>query len=182
EEEQVRSAFRFAREVREDLVLILAPRHPHRAEEVGELCRRHELGLVRHSDGERCNSETSVLLLDTMGELLYFYAVSDIAFVGGSLVPVGGHNLMEAALLGLPVIMGPHLDNIDDIAALFLEEDALCLVNDKQELSKELAELCSDDARRSRLAANGERVIEENRGALDRVEALIEDALNDRSH
>lgn len=177
EEEQVLSAFESARVACENLLLVLAPRHPHRADQVAELCNSRGLPVVRHSSGESCDSDTSVLLLDTMGELLCFYAVSDIAFVGGSLVPVGGHNLMEAAQVGVPVLMGPHLDNIEDIAAMFVEGDAMCLVDNEQDLSKNLARLCRDEGERTRLAANGERVVAANRGALDRVETLIEDLL-----
>ncbi len=93
------------------------PRHPERFAGVHELCRREGFATVRRSGGEPVARATQVLLGDTMGELLFLYALADIAFVGGSLVPNGGHNLLEPAALGKPVFAGPHLFNFLDIAA-----------------------------------------------------------------
>lgn len=176
EEQRVLSAFDRVRTQYPDLLLVLAPRHPHRSEEVERLCEGAGHRVIRHSTDEPVGNETSVLLLDTMGELLYFYALGDMAFIGGSLVPVGGHNIMEAACVGVPVIMGPHLRNIDDIAALFLAGDGMRLVHDADELAGELINLCASSAERQRLVTNARQVVEANRGALESVQKLIEQA------
>lgn len=177
EETQVLSAFESARVSRPDLLLVLAPRHPHRCDEVQALCEAANHRVIRHSADQVVDSETSVLLLDTMGELLYFYALGDIAFIGGSLVPVGGHNLMEAACVGVPILMGPYLHNIDDIAALFIEGEGMRLVHGPNELAEEITRLCATPGEREKLVANASKIVADNRGALDRVERLIEDAI-----
>ncbi|MCZ7018889.1 3-deoxy-D-manno-octulosonic acid transferase, partial [Salmonella enterica] len=99
-------------------LLILVPRHPERFNAVFELCRREGFATVRRSSGEAVNAATQVMLGDTMGELLFLYALADTAFVGGSLVPNGGHNLLEPAALAKPVLSGPHLFNFLEISAL----------------------------------------------------------------
>ena len=160
---------------RKDILLVLAPRHPHRADEVDQLCRNRGLEVVRHSTGADCSARTRVLLLDTMGELMYFYKIADVSFVGGSLVPVGGHNPMEPASLSVPVIMGPHLHNIDDIAANFQEAGGMLVVDSGPALGKALRQLFEDDGMRRELVANADRVMAAGRGALDRVLALIDE-------
>ena len=117
--------------------------------------------------------DTTVFLLDTMGELTYFYGVADIAIVGGSLVPVGGHNLMEAVAASVPVIMGPHLENIDDIAAMFREAGGLRIVNDAQHLEEELSSLVNSDVKRQELTESATRVLNANKGALEKVQKII---------
>ncbi len=166
------------------LLLVLAPRHPHRCDEVSNLVTRQfeETGaLIRHSDSISCRDETKVLLLDTMGELIYFYGSSDIAIVGGSLVPVGGHNMMEPALAGTPIIMGKHLENFADIAALFLEKGGLTIVQNTAELRDQLHRLIQSPSERETQVRQARAVLEENRGALDLVEKLILDRLQQPS-
>ena len=109
---------------------------------------------------------TTVLLIDTMGELGYFYGVSDLAFVGGSLANVGGHNLMEAAIAGVPVFMGPHLQNIEDITALFEEKNAMIVVRDAAELAEKLSQYSLDANSREHMKMNADQVLRENQGAL----------------
>lgn len=179
EEEQVLDAAARARVRYPRLLTIVAPRHPHRCDDVQSLCEARGHLVVRHSAGIACAEETSILLLDTMGELLYFYAVSDVAFIGGSLVPVGGHNLMEAAALGTPVVMGPHLDNVDDIADLFMAARAMSIVNNGDELGDRLVSLLSDQSLREQVASNAMQVVTSNRGALDRVERLVREMAGD---
>ncbi len=162
------------------LLLILAPRHPHRSDEVSSLVTRYYkdcAALAKCSDGISCGDETKVLLLDTMGELIYFYGASDIAIVGGSLVPIGGHNLMEPALAGTPIIMGKHLENFADIAALFHEKGGLTIVANTTELRDQLHRLIQSPSEREAQVRQARAVLDENRGALDQVEKLILDGL-----
>jgi 3-deoxy-D-manno-octulosonic-acid transferase len=155
------------------LLLILAPRHPHRSDEVALLVRKEGETVLRHSEDKKCTEDTTVLLLDKMGELIYFYGISDVAIVGGSLMPVGGHNLMEAANAQVPVIMGPHLENIEDIASMFIDNAGMRIAHDAAELDAALSSLVYSVDERKRQIARANDVLEKNRGALDRVEDLI---------
>ena len=115
-----------------------------------------------------------VLLVDTMGELAAFYGQADAAFVGGTLVPVGGHNLLEPAALGLPVISGPHNFNAEEIAEMFVNVGAATVVHDAAELTNELVRHLEDAELRARVGAAGRKTVEENRGALERLLALVD--------
>ena len=121
--------------------------------------------------------ECEVLLLDTLGELPEFYAAADVAFVGGSLVPVGGHNLLEPAALGVPVLAGPALFSAPDVAAALRDAGALNIVQDAVGLAGALVALLGAPAERARAAAAGRAVIEANRGALERLLGLVESLL-----
>ena len=118
--------------------------------------------------------EARVLLVDTVGELAALYAAVDVAFVGGSLVPVGGHNLLEPAALAVPVITGPFQANGQEIAQLLLREGGAIQVADGRELAEVLRQLVGDPARREEVGANARRVVDENRGSALRVLELIE--------
>ncbi|MFK3793681.1 lipid IV(A) 3-deoxy-D-manno-octulosonic acid transferase [Pseudomonas piscis] len=150
-------------------LLILVPRHPERFDSVFELCRQQELATVRRSSGELVTPATSVLLGDTMGELLFLYALADSAFVGGSLVANGGHNLLEPAALAKPVISGPHLFNFLEIAAMLREAGALQEVDDAQGLAVVVQSLFElpQDARK--MGEAGLAVMRSNQGALQRL-------------
>ncbi|WP_409297624.1 lipid IV(A) 3-deoxy-D-manno-octulosonic acid transferase [Pseudomonas sp. KCJK8993] len=150
-------------------LLILVPRHPERFDSVFELCRQQEQATVRRSSGEWVTPATSVLLGDTMGELLFLYALADSAFVGGSLVANGGHNLLEPAALAKPVISGPHLFNFLEIAAMLREAGALQEVDDAQGLAVAVQSLFElpQDARK--MGEAGLAVMRANQGALQRL-------------
>jgi len=123
EEEAALEAHKLVRSAHPEALLVLVPRHPNRFNDVAEVIRNSGVRFVRRSretDAEVPLSAIDVLLVDTLGELLDFYAASDVAFVGGSLVPVGGHNLLEPAALGLPILTGPHNFNSEDIARLLI--------------------------------------------------------------
>ena len=154
-----------------DAVLVLAPRHQRRFQEVAELLDGQGLRWLRHSTGD--TREVDVVLLDTIGELEQFYAAADAAFVGGSLVPVGGHNLLEPAALGVATLTGPHQHGAPDVARLLQAAGGLLMVRDASELAVALSGLFDDGAARARLAAAGKAVVEANRGALSRVLALV---------
>jgi 3-deoxy-D-manno-octulosonic-acid transferase len=154
-------------------VLVLVPRHPQRFDAIRSLLTSRGVRFVTRSSGASFKAEDSVLLVDTLGELLAFYAASDIAFVGGSLVPIGGHNLLEPAALGVPVIAGPHDFNAPDIAKRFIERDAIVIVNTAEELGRKVSELLADASRRQELGERVQRILEDNRGALENVLQLV---------
>lgn len=164
-----------------DLVLILVPRHPQRFVSVRELLEKRSVGFVARTDDRPCDARTSVLLGDTMGEVPLFYAASDVAFVGGSLVPIGGHNLLEPAALGVPIVTGPHVFNAQAIADRFVTQDACRMVNDADQLQTEIQKLLDDSQAAARLGENGRDILEKNRGALLRLMGLIEPLIEQRS-
>lgn len=152
-----------------DALLILVPRHPERFNSVFDLCQREGFATVRRSTGAHVVAQTSVLLGDTMGELLFLYALADSAFVGGSLVPNGGHNLLEPAALAKPVLSGPHLFNFLDIAAQLREAGALAEVDDAEGLAIEVQRLFELPRDAQRMAEAGLAVMRRNQGALQRL-------------
>ncbi|KPG83198.1 lipid IV(A) 3-deoxy-D-manno-octulosonic acid transferase [Pseudomonas sp. RIT-PI-o] len=152
-----------------DALLILVPRHPERFNSAFELCQREGFATVRRSTGTKVDAQTSVLLGDTMGELLFLYALADSAFVGGSLVPNGGHNLLEPAALAKPVLSGPHLFNFLDIAAQMREAGALVEVDDAEGLAIEVQRLFELPRDAQRMAEAGLAVMRRNQGALQRL-------------
>jgi 3-deoxy-D-manno-octulosonic-acid transferase len=172
---ELQSVLAAHRRVREqvDALLVLAPRHPPRFEEMAKLIVSQGWRLLRRSSGVP-DPEAQVLLLDTLGELQDFYAAADAAFVGGSLVPIGGHNVLEPAALGVPVLSGPQLFNSPEVARVLRVQGALTVVEDAEALGGELQRLLAEPDSRARQGAAGRAAIEANRGALERVLALIE--------
>ena len=179
EEEQVLAAQRQLETHRPDALLLLVPRHPDRFPAVAALLDRRQFRFARRSSGGAADGGMQVLLVDTVGELAALYAAADVAFVGGSLVPVGGHNLLEPAALGIPVLTGPYNSNGKDIAELLMREGAAQQVNDAPALAVALARLLADPAERRLIGAIGPRIVESNRGAVARLLALIETLLPD---
>lgn len=160
-------------------LLVIAPRHPGRFAEVAGELAQGGMHFVRRSDGAEAGSadDVPVLLLDSLGELLEFYAAGDVAFVGGSLVPVGGHNLLEPAALGIPVLTGPHNFNAADVAQLLTTRGAAQVVHNAEELGAAVSALLADAAERERIGALGRASVEGSRGALARLLELIEPLL-----
>lgn len=150
-------------------LLILVPRHPERFNSVFELCQREGFDTVRRSTAAPVGLHTQVLLGDTMGELLFLYALADSAFVGGSLVPNGGHNLLEPAALGKPVLSGPHLFNFLEIAALLRQAGALEEVDDAQGLAIAVRRLFELPQDAQHMAQAGLSVMRANQGALQHL-------------
>jgi len=169
EDEILLDAHRQLLNARPEALLILVPRHPERFGAVYELCRKQGFVTVRRSLGESPEAATQVLLGDTMGELLFLYALADAAFVGGSLVPTGGHNLLEPAALGKPVLTGPHLFNFLDIAAQLRDAGALAEIASAPELASAIKALWSDPERAERARNAGYAVLKNNQGALGRL-------------
>ena len=174
EEPQVLAAHKQLLEEHPDLLLVLVPRHPERFDEVRSLVKRRRFSVVSRTEMRPANATTQVFLGDTMGELPLFYAASDIAFVGGSLEPIGGHNLLEPAALGLPVITGPQVFNAQEIADMFVELGACRMVQDHRELADTVNELFVDPATAQAIGDRGREVVRRNRGALDRLLGLLE--------
>lgn len=165
EEEIILTAHKLLREINPQALLILVPRHPDRFDSIAKLCEQH-FQTVRRSKDELCDPETGVYLGDTMGELLTMYGASDVAFVGGSLIPRGGHNMLEAGALAKPVITGPHLFNFAEISELFVAANALIKVTDAKTLADQLASLMRNENERKSMGEAGKQVVDANRGAL----------------
>lgn len=156
-----------------DALLILVPRHPERFNSVYDLCQQQGFETIRRSTAQAVTSTTSVLLGDTMGELLFLYALADCAFVGGSLVPNGGHNLLEPAALAKPVLSGPHLFNFLEIAALLRQAGALEEVSDVAGLAVAVQRLFDQPQLARIMADAGLTVMHANQGALQRLLAML---------
>jgi 3-deoxy-D-manno-octulosonic-acid transferase len=173
EDESVLAAHRQVLSSHSDALLILVPRHPERFNSVNDLCQQQGFATVRRSTGQPVTPATSVLLGDTMGELLFLYALADVAFVGGSLVPNGGHNLLEPAALDKPVLSGPHLFNFLEIAAMLRSAGALEEVSDAAALAAAVQRLIDQPAAAKAMADAGLGVMKANQGALQRLLDLI---------
>lgn len=173
EEEQVLDAFEQVRAQLSNALLLLVPRHPERFARVAVLCEKRGLSLVLRSSHLPCQRDTAVFLGDSMGELPLFYAAADLAFIGGSLVPTGGHNPLEAAALGVPLLFGPQMFNFAEISQLLLRENAALQVQDTQTLAESVILLLRDAERRNVLGENGRGVVEANRGALERLMKIV---------
>lgn len=169
EEQLVLNAHRSLLETHADLILLLVPRHPERFEQVGELIVKNGFSHVSRTAGRPCASSDQVFLGNTMGEMMMFYAASDIAFVAGSLVPIGGHNLLEPSALGLPIVFGPHYFNAPDIAEMFIAQSACRVVNNSDELAATVSELLEDHALAKELGEKAKTIVTTNRGALEEL-------------
>ncbi len=174
EEDQLLDAHAQLRESLPDALLILVPRHPDRFGTVAANLRRRRIRYVARTKGVPCTSDTEVFLGDTMGEVPLFYAASDIAFVGGTLVPVGGHNLLEPAALGLPIVTGPYLFNMEDIADMFSSVGASLLVHNSIELARTLRDLFANRETAESIGNRGREIVRQNRGALGRFLLLLQ--------
>ncbi len=175
EDELVLEQFRLLRERFPDLLLVLVPRHPERFANVTRLCRRTGLAIALRSERDvGLSTGVDILVGDTMGELPLLYAAADVAFVGGSLVPVGGHNLLEPAAAGIAVVFGPHMFNFSEIARLVVERGAGRRVRDSGEMGAAVAAYLANADLRFNAGEAGRKMVEENRGALQRTLALLE--------
>lgn len=155
------------------LLTVIVPRHPQRFDEVATLVARRGLALQRRSEARPIAPETQVVLGDSMGELFAYYAACDVAFVGGSLVPLGGQNLIEACAVGVPVLVGPHTFNFEEAAERAVAEGAALRVVDEAALAGAVAALLADAPRRRRMAEAGRAFAQRHRGAVERVLARI---------
>jgi 3-deoxy-D-manno-octulosonic-acid transferase len=152
-----------------ELLMVIVPRHPERFPEVGKLCEQNRLHAVARTSRMACGAATDVYLADTMGELKMFYAAADIAFVGGSMVPVGGHNILEAAAVGVPVMFGPYMANFREIADKVLERGAAVQCRNEQDIAEAVLKLYTRPDYRGALVAKSKQFLNDNRGAIDKI-------------
>jgi 3-deoxy-D-manno-octulosonic-acid transferase len=178
EEQAIIEAHRIVLAAHPGALLVLAPRHPPRFAEAAQQVAASGLTFVRRSQQQGpAAHDCQVLVLDTLGELLGFYAAADVAFVGGSLVGIGGHNLLEPAAVGLPVLTGPHNFNSADSARSLIGCGAAQVISNATELGERVAALLGDPQERARIGALGRACVEANRGALAKLLGLIEPLL-----
>ncbi len=172
EDEIILQAFAKVRDQIDNPLLVLVPRHPERFDQVAGLCTAAGFNLARRSSADQV-AGADILLGDSMGELMTFYGACDIAFVGGSLVATGGHNMIEPAAWGKPVLTGPHLFNFTEASQLLLDADAMRVCKDASELAEQCLGLFKRKQRREKMGNAAHLIAEANRGALDKLVALI---------
>ena len=160
-----------------ELLTVVVPRHLQRFEEVARLIERRGLAFQRRSEAAPVRAQTRVLLGDSMGELFAYYAASDLAFIGGSLLPLGGQNLLEACATGKPVLVGPHAFNFAEATRLALEAGAALQVADVNALAAAVRELLADAPRRARMGAAGLALMQQHQGATQRTVGLLQRVL-----
>lgn len=166
EEHQILSAFPKLQNYIPNCLLLIAPRHPERFQTVFELSRSLGFNTGLRSRPTEFNSEHAVIVLDCLGELLNFYALADYAFVGGSLVAVGGHNMLEPIAFDIPVFTGPQLYNFKNISEELLAENALVVVPDADTLMMNIMQYNQDAVQKKQLVGNAAQVLQRNKGAL----------------
>ena len=175
EESLVLAAFEVLRAVCSDAVLVLAPRHPERFREVEKLLSDRSVAYTKRSDlNGTSNGACQIVLLDTLGELATLYAIASVVFIGGSLVPTGGHNILEPALFRKPILFGPSMSNFREMSEDFLQQQAAVQVRDSAELGSELVRMFRDAEFRQRTGDRGYAILMANRGAAQRIVDRIE--------
>lgn len=173
EEEVMLNAHRLLLKKHPTALLILVPRHPDRFAEVKSLVEQQGWSMACRSAHKSINTATQVFVGDTMGELMLLYAVADVALVAGSFVPIGGHNMVEPAVLHKPILTGPVVFNFSEISRLLIDEKSMLMVKNPEEIARELSYLFIDENLRHRMGENAYNVVAANRGALQRQVELI---------
>ena len=159
-------------------LLILVPRHPERFAKVIAICQKRNFNTTLRSSQQAVTADTQILVGDTMGELRLLYATADVAFVGGSLVPVGGHNFIEPATLGLPLLSGPLLHNFVEMSALLREASALTIIHNAKELATTVVKLFDDTSKATAMGQAALTMVNNNRGALSRHLQIIHELIH----
>ncbi len=162
-----------------DALLLLAPRHPERFKPVALACRSFGFVTRTRSEDKEAASDTQCFVVDTLGELLNFYAGADVAFVGGSLVPIGGHNVLEPAALGVPVVVGPYMFNFAEIGASLLDAGAAIQVLDGDELGGAITKLFADARMRTQVGQAAKHAFEREQGSVLRTLSIVEKTLDE---
>jgi len=174
EEEVLLDVFQFLKSRIPNLMLILAPRHPHRFAEVERLLQRKSVSYEKRSQmNGQLSTSPDVIFLDTMGDLPAIYRLADVSFVGGSLVDAGGHNPMEPGRWGKPVLFGPHMTNFSDITTEMKTKGGGIEVQDREELIREITTLLSDPQKALRVGERAREVTGGDHGVVDRSMSLI---------
>ncbi|MBU2097405.1 MAG: 3-deoxy-D-manno-octulosonic acid transferase, partial [Gammaproteobacteria bacterium] len=177
EDDKVLAALKRVQRSLPDVLLVLVPRHPERFNSAEKLCEKHQLRVVRRTSADNVDALTPVFLGDSMGELLVYFALAQVAFVGGSLVNTGCHNVLEPAAMGLPVITGPSQFNFQTICEQLAENGALLTVADEQALADAVVTLFNDPEKLQTMGNAGRQAVMANRGALLRIYELVEEYL-----
>lgn len=165
------------KELNSSFRLVLVPRHPERFDRVAQLIESYGFRVRRFSKGERIEQKNDVFLLDTIGQLKKFFGVCDLAFVGGTIANIGGHNLAEPCIYKVPVICGPHVHKTRDLCEKLLDCCALIKADDEKEIKSELETLLNSPERRRVIGENGFRFLSESQGALERTLSVLEQYL-----
>ena len=160
-----------------DLLLLWAPRHPERFPRVAEQAQAAGWKVATRRKSTWPTAGDDVFVIDTLGELMPFYACAEVAFVGGSLQPIGGHNLLEPAAVGTAMVTGPHLHNFAEISKRLKEAGALLIAEDAQGVGVALGQLLEDAAKRQTMVDAGRALVEQGRGALAKTLQMINDDL-----
>jgi 3-deoxy-D-manno-octulosonic-acid transferase len=175
EEIHVLKAFRRVRAGSPAALLVLAPRHPERFAEVQQMCRHEGWKTTRRTElAIDVEPRADIVVVDTIGELATLYQIATVVFVGGSLVPTGGHNVLEPAVFGRPIVFGPHMENFREIAEAFVSAGAAVQLGHEGQLETAFIDLLGDSVRRARLGAAARALVEANRGAKDKTMVIIE--------
>ncbi|MFI3122764.1 MAG: 3-deoxy-D-manno-octulosonic acid transferase, partial [Methylococcales bacterium] len=156
-----------------ELILAIAPRHPERFSTVENLAKNLNLQTVTRTSNQPCENETDVFLIDTLGELKLFYATADLAFVGGSFAPIGGHNVLEPAAVGTPVLFGLEMRNFALIAEKMLTANAAIQCKSVAELENQIIKLYNQPELRKNLQHNAKNFVVQNQGATERIYQLL---------
>lgn len=159
------------------LLTVIVPRHPQRFDEVASLLTQHDIRFQRRSENRVIAADTQVVLGDSMGEMFAYYAACDIAFIGGSLLPFGGQNLIEACAVGKPVIIGPHTYNFTQASILAIEHGAAMRVQDADELGHTLQQLLHQPEKLEQMGSAGLKFVNANRGATEQALAKISQSI-----
>ncbi|OUR83573.1 3-deoxy-D-manno-octulosonic acid transferase [Cycloclasticus sp. 46_120_T64] len=173
EDGKILDAFAELKQEFSNSLLVLVPRHPERFDAVAKLCEKRGYSVTRRSEHRGTRVSSDVFLLDSLGELRLYYGTVDVAFVGGSLVPTGGHNMLEPAALAVPILFGPYVHNFTDISQRLLEQQAAAQVADQQQLASQLIDLLRHSEKRDQMGSAGQRFVEQNKGAVENVAQQI---------
>jgi len=176
EEEKLLEAYAKAKDIRKDILLILAPRHPERACEVERICKKFSFNVKKRTSVSP-GVQWDILILDSLGELARFYALSDVSFIGGSLVPWGGQNLLEPAFYSKPIFFGPHMDNFAYLAGKFVDSGAAQIIYKEEELVGLF--LFKDEERLIEMGNKAKEILNSLQGATERTIRIIEDWMAD---
>ena len=184
EEEILVRVFKRLKKDGESLLLLLAPRYLGRMKKIEKMLSLQELDFIRKSelDGKTLLKNQRIILLDTMGELAWIYALADVAFVGGSLVPIGGHNLLEPAVYGIPVIFGPYVDHFKTAADLLIQCGGGIKIKNEEELYTKVSDLLKDEEKRRRMGKAAQEAIKKQSGVSQKTAQLILTQLEQKSN
>jgi 3-deoxy-D-manno-octulosonic-acid transferase len=164
-----------------DLLVVIVPRHPQRFDPIADMLTQRGIRFQRRSANDAVAPETQVLLGDSMGEMFAYYAACNVAFIGGSLLPLGGQNLIEASAMGKPVLIGPHTFNFAEVSELAVQAGAALRVANAEELALRVGDLLRTPEKINAMSVAALDFADRHRGATERLMALIDEVLSPKS-